>query len=177
MDEYITFCTCERPKISGLSEPLMDAPTDNDPKVICAILLSDGAIREMGTGKVTIIGMFAGWNCPFFPFRTPPFCITVSLSNLNSGTRAINLVARIEQKASGLVIGNVAAQLAFPEGAMLDRNTVIDVPLMLPGIQIPQHGEYRIVVLANDEKLDERHLQVNLAKPPPGQPQFQPPIQ
>jgi len=145
---------------------------DVDPKVICAIILSDGAIREMGTGKVTIIGMFNGWNCPVFPFSTPPFCITVCLSNIKPGPKAINLVARIEQKQSGLVVGNIGAQIVIPEGQPLDINSVLDIPLIIPTIQLPQPGSYRIVVLVNDEKLDERHIQVTLAKPAVGQQQF-----
>jgi hypothetical protein len=151
----------------------MDQPSDNELKVICAILLSDSAIREMGTGKVTIVGLFNGWNCPFFPFPTPPFCITICVSNLNAGTKEVNIVVRIEQKSSGLVLGNVGAQIRFPEGTPIGRNTVIDIPFLVPGIQIPQPGEYRVVVLSSDEKLDERPVQVTLAKPPPNSPPFQ----
>jgi hypothetical protein len=153
----------------------MDELSDVDPKIICAILLSDGAIREMGTGKVTIVGMFGGWNCPTFPYQTPPFFITVSLSNFPPGTKAVSIVARIEQKKTGLVIGNVGAQIGFPDGTPIDRNSIVDLPLPVPGIQIPQPGAYRVVILANDLQLDERHVLVNLAKPPTIAPQFPPP--
>ena len=153
----------------------MEETSDVDPKIICAILLSDSAIREMGTGKITLVGMFGNWNCLSFPFQTPAFWITVSLANFPPGTKAITIVARIEQKQSGLVIGNVAAQIGFPDNAQLDRNSIVDLPLPLPmGIQIPQPGAYRVVVLANDLMLDQRYVQVNLAKPPTIAPQFPP---
>lgn len=144
-----------------------------DPKVIAAILLSDNAIREMGTGKLTLVGLFGAWNCPAFPYNTPPFWITVSLTNFPAGTKSANVVVRLEQKQTGLVVGNTAAQIGFPDGK-ITLNSIIDLPLIMPGVVLPQPGTYRVVVLANDEKLDERAIEVNLASPPPVAPQFPP---
>ena len=105
-----------------------------------------------------------------FPFQTPSFWISVSLTNFAPGTKSVTIVVRIEQKLTGLVIGNTAAQIGFPEG-MIGRNSVIDLPLPVPGAILPQPGTYRVVVLSNDEKLGERFVEVNLAKPTASAPQ------
>ncbi|MBI2813382.1 MAG: hypothetical protein HYX71_03780 [Opitutae bacterium] len=141
----------------------MDQP-ESDPVVIQAILLSDHVVREAGTGKLTLVGMFGAWNCPGFPFQTPSFFATAVLSNFQPGTNMINVVLRVEQKQTGLVLVNSAARAQIPEGKITPKD-IIEIPFKLPGIVIPQQGEYRVVVLANDEKIGERHFIVNLAPP------------
>lgn len=76
----------------------------------------------------------------------------------------INVVLRVEQKQTGLVLVNSAARAQIPEGKITPKD-IIEIPFKLPGIVIPQQGEYRVVVLANDEKIGERHFIVNLAPP------------
>jgi len=143
---------------------------DSEPVVIQAILLSDAVIREAGTGKLTLVGMFSAWNCPGFPFQTPPFCATAILSNFANGTTQINVVVRIEQKQTGLVLASSVARAQIPAGKISHKD-IVEIPFKLPGVVIPQEGEYRVVILADDEKLGERHWLARLVPAPsPQQP-------
>lgn len=40
-------------------------PNYSEPLVVPAILCSDLVVREAGTGKLTLAGVFSGWQSPF----------------------------------------------------------------------------------------------------------------
>ena len=135
-------------------------PSDSDPVVIHAVLMSDHVIREAGTNKLTLVGIFSVWNCPGFPFITPPFWITVFMTNFRSGTKATDIVVRLEQKQTGMVLGNAAAHVEFAAGHVTPE-AMLEIPFRLNAVLIPQPGAYRIVVLSNDEKIAERPFNAN----------------
>ena len=79
-----------------------------EPVLAPNIILSDGAIRELGTNKISFIGTFHNFNCPHFPFQSPPFFVTVSLTNLRGKLERFKIAIRIEHKASNLVAASAA---------------------------------------------------------------------
>ena len=94
--------------------------------------MSDVAVREAGTNKLTLVGIFSVWNCPAFPFQTPPFFISVFLSNLRQGVRELNLVVRIEQKKTGMVIANAVAKVQFGDGMAITPEAMVEIPEWIP---------------------------------------------
>lgn len=135
---------------------------NQDPVLIPAVLMSDGVVREQGTGKLTLVGMFTSWFSQGFPYKTPKFWITVSVTNYRNITE-VTVVIRIEQKASGLVIASAAAAIKFPKPP--EPNVIFEIPFPIDSVTFPQPGDYRIAVLSNDEKIGERVFAVVLRPP------------
>jgi hypothetical protein len=127
--------------------------------------MSDYVVREAGTNKLTLAGIFSVLNCPGFPFGTPPFWITVFLTNFRGGVKETNVVVRIEQKQTGMVLGNAAARVQFAEGK-ITPDMMVEIPFRLNSIFVPQPGNYRVVVLVNDDKVAERPFIVNALSAP-----------
>jgi hypothetical protein len=125
-----------------------------EPVTIPAVLFSDLMIREANTNKCTLIGIFNQWNCPKFPFQTPPFWVTAFIGNMR-GVKEINITIRLEANASGHVLASLAANIRFPESG-IPENAVIEIPLPVNSIVLPFPGVFRAVVLADDEKIAER---------------------
>jgi hypothetical protein len=156
-------------------------PLESDePVIISAILLSDHVIREAGTNKLSLIGAFSHWNCPVFPFSTPPFWITAFITNFRSPNILVNITVRVEDVGSGHTLASATGQIKFgptpiPEGAM------VEIPFRLNSMTLFHPGTYRAVLLTNDEKIGERHFTATALTIPgqqfPGQqlPDQQPP--
>jgi len=139
-------------------------PDASEPVVVPGVFLSDHVIREMGTGKLTLIGIFGAFNAPSFPLRVHNFWITVFLTNFATGSTGASIVLRVED-TSGLVIASAAATMQFQEGKM-NPELMIEMPFCLRAMQIPKSGKYRVVVLCNDGELAKRDFLVNLVSPP-----------
>jgi hypothetical protein len=139
--------------------------SDAEPVVIQAVLMSDYVVREAGTNKLTLAGIFSVLNCPGFPFATPPFWITVFLTNFRNGTKEANVVVRLEQKQTGMVLGNAAGRIQFAEGKIAPE-VMVEIPFRMNSMFVPQPGNYRVVVLVNDDKVAERAFVVQAVSSP-----------
>jgi hypothetical protein len=128
----------------------------SDPLVIPAILMSDYVVREMGTGKLSLVGIFSQWNCPHFPFQTPAFWVTPFLTNFRGNPKEVNLTVKIEQCQSGHTLASAAAKIQFPPEITIQSGVMVEIPFPIASINLAQPGNYRVVVLVNDEKIAER---------------------
>jgi hypothetical protein len=139
--------------------------------VAVSIVLSDLVICQQGTGKNSLIGCFNNYNFPRFPAAPPPYFITVSLSNLDTSIKDFEVLVRIEDPSNGMVLTNVGAHIQIREGAILTKETVVEVPIPGGPFIIQKPGNYLVVVLVNNEQAGKRHLVVNsitaLANPNP----------
>jgi hypothetical protein len=133
-----------------------------EPALMPGILLSDGAIREMGTGKCTFIGSFQLYNLPQFPCAVPPFFVTAFITNLGPEVKALDVTMRIENPQNSMVLASAAVKINF--GQALDRKYVFEVPVPIAGLTFPSAGTYTVVILVNNEKLGERPLHVLAAQ-------------
>jgi|AntAceMinimDraft_9_1070365.scaffolds.fasta_scaffold01746_3 hypothetical protein len=135
---------------------------DCEPTLCHGILLSDKVIREAGTGKISLINCFTHFNVPGFPFLTPPFYVTVFLTNLRGKIEGIDITVRIEDKGTGHVLNSVSGHIGInPEAPQLEPHIVINIPLPMPPINIPVPGIYVIKVLVNNEEIGERPIKVS----------------
>src|SRR6266498_844399 len=84
---------------------------DIEPIITPNIVLSDNVIREQDTGKFTLVGMFDQLNPPHFPFQSPLFFVTVSLSNFRGKLNGYKVAIRIEEKSSGYVVASAGGEI------------------------------------------------------------------
>src|SRR5438552_969461 len=108
----------QTPEKIALSDPVTrprfhPMPFQSEPTVIPAILLSDLAIVEQGSGKRSVIGSFDQFSFPQFPARYERFFITAWVSNLVGSLSELEMASRIEEKGSGHVIFSSSANLKF----------------------------------------------------------------
>jgi hypothetical protein len=132
---------------------------NSEPTLTKAIILSDMAIREQGTGKSTLIGTFGAFNIPQFPAQVAPFYATALIANVGPEVREMDVTARIENPQNGVVLASTAAKVAFSRPPARNEVTEISIPLFNFGF--PAAGLYKIVILVNNEKIGERDLPVN----------------
>lgn len=125
-------------------------------------MLSDSVIREQGTNKLSLIGVFNQWNCSAFPFRTPPFFVTSFLTNFRVSDseegKEINVALRIEETGSGHVLASATAKVKFPKA--VQPSAMVEIPFRMDSINLTRPGEHRVVLLVDDEKIAVRPFQV-----------------
>jgi uncharacterized protein DUF6941 len=132
---------------------------EQEPALCQGIILSDTVIREMGTGKLSIIGSFSRYNVPSFPFPVPPFIVTVLLTNLQGPLEQFPVAIRVENRRSGHVLASASGDIAASKE--LTKTEVIEVPIQLPPIIFTEPGVYKITALAENSPLGDRDLSVN----------------
>jgi len=133
----------------------------NSDLVCVSIVLSDMVICERGTNKNTLVGSFNNFNAPRFPFVTPPFFVTIQLTNFLPNTTEFNLTVRVEERASGAVLTSAAGQMKLGGPAELTKETVLEIPIPLGPFLVPKAGHYDVVVLVNNEQAGKRLLTFN----------------
>ncbi len=138
-----------------------------EPVLAPNIILSDGAIRELGTNKISLIGTFHNFNCPQFPFQTPPFFVTVSLTNLRGKLDRFKIAIRIEHKASNLVAASAAIEIG--SAAEIKPSEVLQIPIPV-SCNFASAGLYSVVLLVEGEVLASRDLTVTAVTAAPAQP-------
>jgi len=135
--------------------------------VCMAIMLSDMIIKEHGSGKLSLINCFSAFNAPTFPFASPPFFVTVLISNLEGKVQELHLTVRIEDDQSGFVLANAAGHIKFPEDAPpLQRTDVLEIPFRIPRVNINSAGTYVVNALLNNDSLGKRHFCVRALTAP-----------
>ena len=136
------------------------SPMQNvEPTLAFGIVISDNAIREEGTGKLSFIGSFQNFNFPTFPFQSPPFFVTAFITNLAGQIDKLTITARVEQPKSGHVVRSSSIEIGFKKP--IDKDEIFEIPFGLPPCIFPAAGVYQIVVLVNNEKVGHRDFRVN----------------
>jgi hypothetical protein len=133
-------------------------PTNIEPALCPAIILSDSVIREHGTGKLSMIGSFTTYNFPIFPFMAPPFVVTVLVTNLEGRLERFPITVHIEAARTGHVLASAVAELTSDQ--VVARTEIFEVPIGIPPINYPEPGIYKVKVLAQNESLGDRDLTV-----------------
>lgn len=140
-----------------------------EPALAPNIILSDGVIREAGTNKLSLIGVFHNVNAPTFPMNIG-FVVTPSVSNLRGKLDRMNIAIRVEYKASSLVVASAAIEIA--SAADVKPSDVLQIPLPI-NCSFGAPGVYSIVVLVQNEVVGARDLLVsaitNAPQMPPSQ--------
>jgi hypothetical protein len=129
-----------------------------EPVLCYGIILSDGVIREHGTGKLSLIGCFSTYNFQMFPTVAPPFVVTVLLTNVEGLLEGFPITVRVEAGNTDHVLANSMAQLNTDQP--VPRTEVFEVPIGIGPINYPEPGIYKVKVLAQNKDLGQRDLTV-----------------
>lgn len=127
-----------------------------EPALAPNIILSDSAIREVGTNKISLIGTFHNVNVPVFPFNIL-FFVTPSISNLRGKLDRAKVAIRIEDKSSSLVVASAAIEIGSPND--IKPSDVVQIPIPI-GCSFGSAGLYSVVVLFQNEVIGSRDLTV-----------------
>ena len=140
-----------------------------EPVLVSSIILSDVVIREQGTNKISLVGCFNQFNANKFPFNTPPFFITGSITNITGKVDGvISVTALIEDPNSGHVLSSTPGRLQFSkESPPIPNNMVFEIPFPVVPFAIPKAGMYSVKILFNNQELGKRSLTVNQVKARP----------
>jgi hypothetical protein len=135
---------------------------DFEPACPPSIVLCDNVIVEQGTQKLTLVGCFHAFNGMTFPFQTPRFFAAVSIANLRGIPEEIDITIRIELSPSAHPVGGSTVRIKgdFSRAAQYPES-VIQVPVPIGPISLPQAGLYKAVLLVNGEAVASREFRVN----------------
>lgn len=139
--------------------------------VLMGIVLSDSAIREAGTGKMSFIGSFHQYQSAIFPLAVPSFFVTPMLTNIRGKIeKPIVIAVRIEDPRTGLVLTSAVGNIGLMPQYTFNGTEVVDVPFPLIPMQFPSAGNYNVIVMVDGEKIGQRNLPVHsitaLSQPP-----------
>jgi hypothetical protein len=124
------------------------------------IILSDRVIREAGTGKLSLIGCFDGFVSQSFPFQSTAFFVTVSLTNIRSFPKQLDIVVRIETSAGHVMASSQAQVTKKPDAPQLPRHANIEVVFPFPPVRFDSPGVFNLVCLVSNEPLATRQFDV-----------------
>lgn len=140
-------------------------PSSMDCEPACeGIMFSDMVIREEGTGKLSLIGVFQQFNAATFPFTAPPFFVTAFLSNFQGKLDAMDVTIRVEEGTSGHVLGSVHGKINInPDAPPFEKSAVIELPVQVPPTRFPAKGIYFVAVLVDGMEVRRRALTLRVA--------------
>jgi hypothetical protein len=124
------------------------------------ITLSDRVIREEGTGKLSLIGCFDAFIGQSFPFQSVPFFVTVTITNIRSFPKQLDIVVRIETSAGHVMASSQAQVTKKPDAPPIPRHGTIDVVFPFPPVRFDSPGVFNLVCLVNNEPLATRQFDV-----------------
>jgi hypothetical protein len=109
--------------------------------ILNAMLLCDLTVREEGTGKYTLVGIFENINARAFPYRHGSLSVYAKITDAQ-GDYSIGLqFVRLEDLQ---VIGEGNLSATIP-----DRNAVSELVFQLGGLAFERPGRYEFRLLAN----------------------------
>jgi len=136
----------------GVSTPPRPHPSLN------AMLLCDHTIREAGTGKVSLIGIFENISAARFPIVHRALSVYAKLGDAE-GEYAIRLeLMRLDD-------GHVVAQGAL-RASFADRMTPGELIFALENLGLDRPGRYEFRLYANDRFVAGKSFTVVQAGPP-----------
>lgn len=129
---------------------------ESEPVLNPLIVFSDTVIREHGSGKLSLIGTFQQFVAPRFPFTSPAFYTTVSITNLTGDPEKVKIAVRIEDGSSGHVLCSTGADVLGEKP--FERHFSIEIPFPMGRVVFQSAGTYQVVVLVNSEIIGKRNI-------------------
>src|SRR5271155_979664 len=126
---------------------------DSEPALTPAIIFSDSAVRDQATGKLTLAGIFQYFQSPKIPFMSPPFFVTVFVTNIGGEIESLPVTMNIED-SSGQIISTATGHVSG--ASQVVRNSVPEIAFPLPPTNFKVAGQYKAVVLVDGERLGYR---------------------
>jgi len=128
--------------------------TPKPPPVCKAILLCDQVIRDVITGKASLIGIVEGFVMEL-PGHTLPVTAFVQLIE-GVGTYVLSVEVH-DLQANEVIARATAAEVTFQN--RLDKKEIV---IPVPALPVDHPGAYDFVVLADDKEVDRQQFQVHI---------------
>jgi hypothetical protein len=129
-----------------MTEPKPPHPTFN------AMLICDNALREEGSKKVSLIGIFAQVLAEKFPTIHGSLCVYANIADAEGKYRLRLELVRADDM---LMIGSGGTEVDFP-----DRWRPAEVVFELRGLVFERPGRYEFVLWANDRVVGRKSFDV-----------------
>jgi len=126
--------------------------------LLLALVLCDSVIREAGTNKVSLIGIFNGIFGQNFPITHPSLCVYIALTG-GHGRTACKL--RMTCMDTNAVIFELPGQIEFG-----DPTNVGEMIFQWNQIRLERPGVYAFEFWVDGELLGSRRLVAQKAQPP-----------
>lgn len=127
------------------------------------LVVCDQVIREAGTGKHSLIGIFSHIGASRFPAMHPRLAVYLALSD-GLGNVPIR-IAIVDARDSTRCLVQAETQVPFQ-----DPRVVAEAAIDFPNLVFPTPGDYRVQLYADDNLLMERRLMVADMQPAAPQP-------
>jgi len=121
--------------------------------VVLAMVICDAIHQDPATKKCTLLGTFSTITARSFPVVHPGLAIHVALTEGRGNTRIRLTLVSSDEEQQVLFTQEGTIQFADPR-------VVAEINFGIRNLALPRPGEYRVQILANDELLGERRLQV-----------------
>jgi hypothetical protein len=127
-----------------------------------AMLICDNSIREEGSGKVSLIGIFANILAVKFPTVHPALCVYVNLGDAEGKYRL-----RLELVRAGDDMQTIGRGEHDVEAR--DRMKPAEIVFQLVGLAFDRPGRYEFVLYANDRMVGRKSFDVLKLDRPQGE--------
>ena len=129
--------------------------SNNVAPYVLAMIVCDEAWRDPNTGKLTLLGIFNTVMADEFPFQLPQIVVYFTLTD-GRGRFVISVrFVAVGEEDEG--ISETSAVIAFADPRALHEGEV-----RLVGAVLPRPGEYRFQLLAGEDLLLERRIEVRV---------------
>jgi hypothetical protein len=134
---------------------------ESEPTLVSPIIFADMVIRELGTGKPSLIGCFHQFAFPQLPARIGRFFTMISVTNMRGEMPELHATCRIDLAQNAQPIASVSAKLALDARFQpLTPKMIFDIPFPFANVTFPSAGQYVVVVLINTEEVARRNFDV-----------------
>jgi hypothetical protein len=121
------------------------------------MLICDGAHREPGSGKWTLLGLFNSINAGGFPTTHPQMVVYLAIKGAEGKIPLRVQIVPSDRKEEPLI--KIEAELTVN-----DPRAVADLVVPLRGTTFTKPGEYSLQVFANNELIGERAILTSLVR-------------
>ena len=133
------------------------APGPSHP-ALNAMLICDNTIREEGTGKVSLIGIFEAIFAAQFPVRHGLLCVYAKVTDAEGDYEIKLELVRLDDE---LTMGGGQARVT-----LADRMAPAEFVFQLPNLGFERPGRYEFRLFANGRWVGSKSFGVVLLQPP-----------
>lgn len=121
------------------------------PPFALAMVVCDGVWNDPATGKKFILGTFSSLGSRSFPAVHPMLSLYITLTNGRGKVPFRVQIVDVDEERPP--INEARGEIEFP-----DPRSIVELVLMMMGVNFPSAGEYRIQLFVSDEFVMERRL-------------------
>jgi hypothetical protein len=116
-----------------------------------AILLCERTLTELGTGRISLIGLIGTLSMPAFPTRTKPMKLFLHLVD---GIGDYDITVEVHDLAEDrVVLKTRVVRISFAD-RLMPRKLIFSVP----GLPITHAGRYDVIVFGNGKEIDRQQI-------------------